>query len=79
MTPSRFTSNFPKILYFFEVSGYKTPAVPTAEENADRSLHLDLALSLRCLAKFFWHYPVVAWWSIGFPVEKGLFVLMRLD
>eukprot|EP00435_Cladocopium_sp_Y103_P055045 s1293_g18.t1 len=30
-----------------------------SEENADRSLHLDLALSLRCLAKFFWHYPVV--------------------
>ena len=33
----------------------------TFEENADRSLHLDLALSLRCLARFFWHYPVVAW------------------
>ncbi|CAL1173466.1 unnamed protein product [Cladocopium goreaui] len=32
-------------------------------ENADRSLHLDLALSLRCLAKFFWHYPVVIFHS----------------
>ncbi|CAE7222527.1 unnamed protein product [Symbiodinium microadriaticum] len=28
-------------------------------ENADKVLHKDLALSLRCLARFFWRYPVV--------------------
>ena len=28
-------------------------------ENADKVLHKDLVLSLRCLARFFWHYPVV--------------------
>ena len=30
-----------------------------AKENAERALHRDLALSLRCLARFFHRYPVV--------------------
>ncbi|CAK9014476.1 unnamed protein product [Durusdinium trenchii] len=34
-------------------------------ENADRSLHKDLGLSLRCLARFFWHYPVVIFHTNG--------------
>ncbi|CAJ1359637.1 unnamed protein product [Effrenium voratum] len=60
-------------------------------ENADRTLHKDLALSLRCLARFFWKYPVVifhtnsslsselAWLQAAAPSVSLSFEEVRLD
>lgn len=43
---------------FLETHQVRAVMVYLLMENADRGLHRDLALSLRCLARFFWHYPI---------------------